>query len=75
MGFVRILCVLMIAVLAWVLSWDPMRDHLEALTNQIARRFNSGGGVYLDEMDKITAKLTEISKLFGNILERLSKIK
>ena len=43
--------------------------------NQIARRVNSGSGVYLDEMDKITAKLTEISKLFGNILERLSKIK
>ena len=42
--------------------------------NQIARRVNSGGGIYPDEVDEITAKLTETSKLFGNILERLSKI-
>ena len=43
--------------------------------NQIARRVNSGGGVYPDEMDEITAKLKETSGLFGNILEQLSKIK
>ena len=43
--------------------------------NQIARRVNSGGGVYPDEVDEITAKLTEASRLFGNILEQLSKIK
>ena len=43
--------------------------------NQIARRVNSGGGVYPDEMDEIRAKLTEVSGLFGNILEQLSKIK
>ena len=43
--------------------------------NQIARRVNSGGGVYPDEADEITAKLTEVSGLFGNILEKLSKIK
>ena len=43
--------------------------------NQIARRVNSGGGVYPDEVDEITAKLTETSGLFGNILEQLSKIK
>jgi hypothetical protein len=43
--------------------------------NQIARRVNSGGGVYPDEVDEITAKLTETSRLFGNILEQLSKIK
>ena len=42
---------------------------------QIARRVNSGGGVYPDEVDEITAKLTEASELFGNILEQLSKIK
>ena len=28
MAFVRVLCVLMIAVLAGVLSWEPMREHL-----------------------------------------------
>ena len=43
--------------------------------NQIARRVNSGGGVYPDEVDEITAKLAEASGLFGNILEQLSKIK
>ena len=43
--------------------------------NQIARRVNSGGGVYPNEADEITEKLTEASGLFGNILEQLSKIK
>jgi len=43
--------------------------------NQIAHRVNSGGGVYPDEVDEINAKLTEVSGLFGNILEQLSKIK
>ena len=43
--------------------------------NQIARRVNSGGGGYPDEVDEIRAKLSEVSGLFGNILERLSKIK
>ena len=28
MAFVRVLCVLMIAVLAGVLSWEPMREYL-----------------------------------------------
>ena len=42
--------------------------------NQIARRVNSGGGVYPDEVDEITVKLTEASGLFGSILEQLSKI-
>ncbi len=43
--------------------------------NQIARRINSGGNVYPDEVDEITAKLAEASRLFGDILEQLSKIK
>ncbi len=42
--------------------------------NHIARRVNSGGGVYPDEVDEISAKLSEVSGLFGNILEQLSKI-
>ena len=49
--------------------------HTSNNVNQIARRVNSGGGVYPDEVDEITAKLTEASGLFGSILERLSKIK
>ena len=43
--------------------------------NQIARRVNSGGGVYPDGVDEICGKLAEASGLFGNILEQLSKIK
>ncbi len=43
--------------------------------NQIARRVNSGGGVYPDEVDEINEKLAEASGLFGKILEQLSKIK
>ena len=43
--------------------------------NQIARRVNSGGGVYPDEVDEINSKLAEASGLFGSILEKLSKIK
>ena len=43
--------------------------------NQIARRVNSGGEVYPNEVDEIRAKLTEASGLFGTILEQLSKIK
>ncbi len=43
--------------------------------NQIAHRVNSGGGVYPDEVDEITAKLAETRGLFGDILEQLSKIK
>ena len=43
--------------------------------NRIARRVNSGGGGYPDEVDEIRAKLSEVSGLFGNILEQLSKIK
>ncbi len=43
--------------------------------NQIARRVNSGSGVYPNEVDEITSKLAKASGLFGNILEQLSKIK
>ena len=43
--------------------------------NQIARRVNSGSGVYPDEIDEIKLKLSQTNELFGNILEQLSKIK
>lgn len=42
--------------------------------NQIARRVNSGGGYYPDEIDEIQTALAENRTLFGNILEQLSKI-
>ena len=43
--------------------------------NQIARRINSGGGYYPDEIDDIRHALGESSHLFGNVLERLSTMK
>lgn len=43
--------------------------------NQIARRVNSGGGYYPDEIDKISEKLGEANKLFGSIMGQLAKIK
>ncbi|MBQ7656449.1 MAG: plasmid mobilization relaxosome protein MobC [Clostridia bacterium] len=42
--------------------------------NQIARRVNSGGGYYPDEIDEISGKLKEANRLFGSILEQLVKI-
>ena len=49
--------------------------YISTNVNQIARRVNSGSGVYPDEVDEITTKLAEASRLFGSILEQLSKIK
>ena len=43
--------------------------------NQIARRVNSGGGYYPDEIAEIKDRLTDTNRLFGNIMEQLSKIK
>ena len=49
--------------------------HTSNNLNQIAHRVNSGGGIYPNEVDEIKKKLTETNRLFGNILEQLSKIK
>ena len=54
---------------------DEQIGDSNSIVNQIAHRVNSGGGVYLDEVDEICGKLTEASGLFGSILEQLSKIK
>ncbi len=57
-------------------GWSIFANSMPSIdSGQIARRVNSGGVVYPDETDEISAKLTENSKLFGNILEQLSKIK
>ncbi len=49
--------------------------HTSNKVNQIARRVNSGGGVYPDEVDEISRRLAEVSGLFGSILEQLSGLK
>lgn len=46
-----------------------------ANVNQIARRVNSGGGYYPDEIDEIRVDLAEGNRLLGKILEQLSKLK
>lgn len=42
--------------------------------NQIARRVNSGGGYYPDDLEDLRVRLDKNQKLFGRILEQLSKI-
>ncbi|MDL2231985.1 MobC family plasmid mobilization relaxosome protein [Ruminococcaceae bacterium OttesenSCG-928-L11] len=43
--------------------------------NQIARRANSGGGLYPDEIVAVRASLDDNRALFGKILDGLAKIK
>ena len=42
--------------------------------NQIARRVNSGDAADMDELQKTQEALTETNRLFGYIMEQLSKI-
>ena len=42
--------------------------------NQVARQMNSGGTVYPEEVSDICAKQDETNRLFGEILEQLSKL-
>ena len=43
--------------------------------NQIARTINSGGAVCPDEVNDICTKQDETNRLFGEILEQLSRLK
>ena len=43
--------------------------------NQIAKAMNSGGTVYLEETRDICVKQDEANRLFGEILEQLSRLK
>ena len=43
--------------------------------NQMARQMNSGGAIYPDEAHDICAKQDETNRLFGAILEQLSRLK
>ena len=77
-GYIRKMCIDGYIVQLQIKELDECAKLLRYTSNnvnQIAHRVNSGGGVYPDEVDEITAKLTEASGLFGNILEQLSKIK
>lgn len=43
--------------------------------NQIARRVNSDGSVYADDIKEMQTTMTKTNELFGNILEQLSKLR
>lgn len=43
--------------------------------NQIAKRLNSGGQLYIGELKNVQYSLAKNEKLFGFILEKLAKIK
>ena len=43
--------------------------------NQIARTMNSDGAVYPDEVNDICTKQDETNRLFGEILEQLTRLK
>ena len=43
--------------------------------NQIARRVNSGCAADMDELQKTQEALTEANRLFGNIMEQLSRLR
>ena len=43
--------------------------------NQIARQMNSSSAIYPDEVRDICAKQDETNRLFGEILEQLSRLK
>ncbi|MEY8389339.1 hypothetical protein AALC17_19080, partial [Oscillospiraceae bacterium 38-13] len=45
------------------------------LSLQMARTMNSGGAVYPDEVHDICTKQDETNRLFGEILEQLSRLK
>lgn len=42
--------------------------------NQIARRANSGGGVYREDIADVNNRLTELRECFGNILSLLAEV-
>ena len=43
--------------------------------NQIARQMNSGGVVHPEDVSDICARQDEANRLFGEILEQLSRLK
>ena len=43
--------------------------------NQMVRQMNSGGAVYPDEAHDICVKQDKTNRLFGEILEQLSRLK
>ena len=54
---------------------EKLLRYISNNVNQIARQMNSGSAVYPDEVSDICAKQDETNRLFGEILEQLSRLK
>ena len=77
-GYIRKMCIDGYTVSLNIPELAECSKYLRAASNnlnQIARRVNSGGEYYPDEIDEISLKLGEANKLFGSIMGQLAKIK
>lgn len=77
-AYIRKMCIDGYTINLQIQELADCKKYLHAASNnlnQIARRVNSGGGYYPDEIDEIANALKENKKLFGEILEQLSHIK
>ena len=54
---------------------EKLLRYISNNVNQIARTLNSGGAVYPDDVSDICIKQDETNRLFGEILEQLSRLK
>ena len=76
-GYIRKMCIDGYTVSLKIPELADCSKYLRAASNnlnQIARRVNSGGGYYPDEIEEISEKLAEANKLFGSIMAQLAKI-
>lgn len=77
-AFIRKMCIDGYVVNLQIPELADCRKYLRTASanmNQIARRINSGGGYYPNEISKIAAAQAEGNRLMGEILERLSRLK
>ena len=77
-GYIRKMCIDGYTVSLQIPELKDCSKYLRAASNnlnQIARRVNSGGGYYPDEIAEISERLSEANRLFGNILSQLARIK
>ena len=54
---------------------EKLLRYISNNVNQIARTLNSGGAVYPNDLSNICTKQDETNRLFGKILEQLSRLK
>ncbi len=70
------------AINGWMLSLEipelPEIGRLLSITannaNQIAKKVNSGGSIYNEDVADLTAKVEEVRLQFGSVLQGLAKV-